>query len=73
MLYFPIIRTTWPKWIPVMGGDSFEFFSPVFNIADSSISIGLIIILLFQNRFFPKAKEESHSGDVTSEQQVASE
>lgn len=67
MLYFPIIRTTWPTWVPFLGGDSFEFFSPVFNIADSSISIGLIIILLFQNRFFPKAKEEGANGVEKSE------
>lgn len=57
MLYFPIIRTTLPDWLPIWGGEPFEFFSPVFNIADSSISIGLILILLFQNRFFPKEKE----------------
>lgn len=54
MLYFPIIRTILPTWLPIWGGEPFEFFSPVFNIADSSISIGLIAILLFQNRFFPK-------------------
>jgi signal peptidase II len=57
MLYFPIIRSTFPSWIPVWGGEPFEFFSPVFNIADASISIGLIIILLFQNRFFKKAEQ----------------
>jgi signal peptidase II len=54
MLYFPIIDGHYPKWIPLVGGDTFEFFSPVFNVADSSISIGLIIILLCQNRFFKK-------------------
>lgn len=54
MLYFPIIRSTFPSWVPVWGGEPFEFFSPVFNIADASISVGLIIILLFQNRFFKK-------------------
>jgi len=59
MLYFPIIQTTWPKWVPMVGGDSFEFFSPVFNIADACISIGLIIILLFQNRFFKKSSPEA--------------
>jgi signal peptidase II len=59
MLYFPIIRTVLPSWIPIWGGEPFEFFSPVFNIADSSISIGLIIILLFQNRFFPKHNKEN--------------
>ena len=54
MLYFPIINTTFPTWMPVWGGEPFEFFSPVFNIADASISIGLIVILLFQKRFFDK-------------------
>ena len=61
MLYFPIIETHWPKWVPVLGGDPFEFFSPVFNIADASISLGLIIILFFQNRFFKKHTEEKHA------------
>jgi signal peptidase II len=59
MLYFPIIRSTYPDWFPVWGGEPFEFFSPVFNIADASISIGLIIILLFQNRFFKKQEDPS--------------
>ncbi len=52
MLYFPIIKTNYPEWFPFWGGQRFEFFSPVFNIADASISIGLIVILLFQKRFF---------------------
>lgn len=59
MLYFPIIRSTFPAWLPVWGGEPFEFFSPVFNIADASISIGLIIILLFQNRFFNKQENKA--------------
>lgn len=58
MLYFPIIRSHYPSWIPVVGGDSFEFFSPIFNIADASISIGVIALLLFQKRFFKKQEEE---------------
>lgn len=66
MLYFPIIETQWPNWVPFVGGDSFEFFSPVFNIADASISIGLIIILLFQNRFFKKQAGEKQSADETN-------
>lgn len=72
MLYFPIIQTTWPSWVPFWGGDSFEFFSPVFNIADASISIGLIIILLFQNRFFEKHKEgEAGKEASVEEEQIA--
>lgn len=54
MLYFPIIETTLPDWSPIWKGEQFVFFSPVFNIADASISIGLIAILLFQHKFFPK-------------------
>lgn len=56
MLYFPIIRNAIiPSWVPVWGGSDFEFFSPIFNIADASISIGIITILLFQKRFFKSA------------------
>jgi signal peptidase II len=55
MLYFPIIRTHYPSWFPFVGGDEFEFFSPVFNLADASISVGVIAILLFQKRFFHKS------------------
>src|SRR6202000_1024224 len=52
MLYFPLIRSHYPAWMPFVGGDEFEFFSPVFNLADASISIGVIAILIFQKRFF---------------------
>lgn len=53
MLYFPIITNAqYPSWVPVWGGQSFEFFRPVFNIADASISVGVFTILLFQKKFF---------------------
>ncbi len=52
MLYFPIIRSTWPQWIPGIGGRPFEFFSPVFNLADTYISIGAIYLIAFQRKFF---------------------
>lgn len=55
MLYFPIITDArFPSWLPFVGGDKFEFFSPIFNIADASISIGVIALLLFQKRIFKK-------------------
>ncbi|MFI5131845.1 MAG: lipoprotein signal peptidase [Chitinophagales bacterium] len=67
MLYFPIIRNAhFPSWLPFIGGDEFEFFSPIFNIADASISIGVITLLVFQKRFFKKHKEEKHSTVETS-------
>ena len=47
MFYFPIIETTWPTWVPFVGGDEFIFFSPVFNFADASISVGVAVLLLF--------------------------
>ena len=47
MFYFPIIHTTWPTWMPLVGGENFTFFSPVFNFADASITTGVICLLLF--------------------------
>jgi signal peptidase II len=52
MFYFPIINTHWPSWSPVRPGESFIFFRPVFNIADSAITCGVISILLFQKSMF---------------------
>lgn len=52
MLYFPLFSGVYPSWLPVIGGDSFLFFSPIFNIADSYISIGVVYLILFQRRFF---------------------
>ena len=66
MLYFPIIRSHYPSWVPFVGGDDFEFFSPIFNIADASISAGVITLLVFQKRFFKKHKEEVPPTVVTS-------
>ena len=47
MFYFPLIETNWPDWMPLVGGEHFVFFSPVFNFADSSISVGVVLLLLF--------------------------
>ena len=52
MFYFPIINTHWPDWSPIKAGESFVFFRPVFNVADSSITCGVISIVLFQKRMF---------------------
>ena len=59
MLYFPVIdNKTMPGWVPIWGGEKFTFFSPIFNIADASISVGVITLLLFQKRFFRKKKHD---------------
>ena len=57
MLYFPIIDTTYPSWVPKWGGDRFIFFSPIFNIADSYISIGFVYLLIFKRKYFDKPTE----------------
>lgn len=66
MLYFPLVKAHYPQWVPFIGGDDFEFFSPVFNIADASISIGVIAILLFQKKFFKKEPSAQHATVETS-------
>lgn len=58
MLYFPIIQGSIPSWVPIWGGDPFLFFRPVFNLADTSITIGVISILLFHRGFFSSKHEE---------------
>lgn len=67
MLYFPIITNSqYPSWIPIVGGEEFEFFRPVFNVADMAISTGVIAILIFQNRFFNRPEEVQHNTVVTN-------
>ncbi|WP_345949579.1 MULTISPECIES: lipoprotein signal peptidase [unclassified Mucilaginibacter] len=61
MFYFPIIQGTFPAWMPVWGGEEFKFFRPIFNLADSAISVGVILILIYQNRYFKKEEEEVSS------------
>lgn len=50
MFYFPLIHATWPQWMPFWGGEDFIFFSPVFNFADASISVGVVALLLFYRK-----------------------
>lgn len=52
MFYFPIIKTRYPDWFPFVGGNRFIFFRPVFNIADSAITVGVFLFLIFQRKYF---------------------
>jgi signal peptidase II len=70
MFYFPIIQTTIPENWPFWAGEDFEFFRPVFNVADAAISIGFVIILLGQKTFF---KEETTSTQINNDAQLAAE
>ena len=50
MFYFPLIEATWPQWMPVVGGQEFIFFSPIFNFADANVSVGIIALLIFYRK-----------------------
>ena len=62
MLYFPLFNGTFPEWLPIWGSQGFQFFRPVFNIADASIFVGVTFILVLQKRFV--LAEPSSHGEV---------
>lgn len=66
MFYFPLIVSTWPDWMPMVGGEDFVFFSPIFNFADASISVGVVLLLLFYRKELSKLslKKEDKSLSV---------
>ena len=73
MFYFPIKYFDMPEWLPLIGGENFLFFSPIFNIADASITTGLLSILLFQNHFFsapPALPEEPEMSDSPEDENL---
>ena len=61
MLYFPLCESNWPQWMPMIGGNHFVFFQPIFNIADASLSVSVIVLILFYARYLatisPKDKD----------------
>jgi signal peptidase II len=65
MFYFPIIEGHFPSWFPIWGTEDFIFFRPVFNFADFSISVGVLIIILYQKRFFSKKAEAENNDAIT--------
>ncbi|MCB0425405.1 MAG: lipoprotein signal peptidase [Mangrovimonas sp.] len=69
MLYFPLWKGYLPDWIPFMGGKYFTFFEPVFNIADVAISIGFVILIVFNKRVFRKEIQEEKENTLLGETQ----
>lgn len=62
MLYFPLFTIHWPDWMPLVGGREFSFFDPIFNFADSCVTVGALYLIIFQYGFFTsleKKKENS--------------
>jgi signal peptidase II len=72
MFHVPFWHGRFPQWMPFWGGEQFEFFSPIFNFADASISVGVILIFIFQRRFFKKKNDEelNENADTTSESKL---
>lgn len=67
MFYFPLFEFDWPMWVPFVGGEHFEFFSAIFNVADSAITIGIIWLLIDQ--FFIAPKNDKSGGKVVTAQE----
>lgn len=64
MFYFPIIEGHFPSWVPIWGGEDFIFFRPIFNIADVAISLGVIVIIIFQKKFVSKNNSINTNDEV---------
>ena len=68
MFYFPLIETNWPSWMPFVGGEHFIFFSPIFNFADSAISCGIVVLLLFYNKYLTtESPQEENSNNLENQ------
>ncbi len=63
MLHFPLIEGTFPSWVPIWGGENFTFFSPIFNIADSAITVGIFILLIFYRKTLAASLEKEEKKD----------
>ncbi len=70
MFYFPLIEGRYPDWIPYFGGNPFIFFRPVFNVADSAITVGIFSILLFYRRYFNKPEEKITEEEIATENNI---
>lgn len=75
MLYFPLLQGQYPDWVPLWGGEEFLFFRPVFNVADASISMSVILMIVFQKKVFgnmhDQQEQENNSAEITSSEENA--
>lgn len=59
MLYFPLCEWNWPQWMPMVGGEHFVFFQPIFNVADAALSVSVIVLILFYAKYLSGSEEQS--------------
>lgn len=71
MLYFPLFTIHFPSWFPVWGNKSFDFFEPVFNISDASITTGVLLLIVFQKRYFRKPEEKKNTEELIGNEDSA--
>lgn len=65
MFYFPLSSWYWPDWMPFCGGEYFVFFQPVFNLADASISVGMIVLILFYSKYLSIHENNTEKSEVS--------
>ena len=71
MFHFPLVQGTWPDWMPWVGGTDFEFFRPVFNLADAAISVGIVRLILFNSKYLSfSGIEKSEAGQYDGNQEA---
>ncbi|XZF12588.1 lipoprotein signal peptidase [Chitinophagaceae bacterium MMS25-I14] len=70
MLYFPLIDTHWPSWVPFLGGKELEFFEPVFNFADAAISTGVLVLVFFQKKLLHRKTAPQPTTAVPADQPI---
>lgn len=68
MLYFPLIDTDLPQWMPIVGGNHFVFFRPIFNLADSAISVGIVVLMLFYRRDLSQVSTDKEVVEISTEE-----
>lgn len=73
MFYFPLIDTTWPEWVPLLGGKPLRFFEPIFNLADVAISTGVLTLLVFQKKLLAPLKPADAAAPAVSETETRPE
>ncbi len=73
MFYFPLISGVYPSWVPMVGGQDFQFFRPVFNVADSAISVGIFSIIIFYRKLFSNLESKETENVKESEDSLENE
>ena len=67
MFYFPLCQWYWPEWMPLVGGEHFVFFQPIFNVADAALSVSMVVLILFYSRYLSGNTEKNDDAPRSDE------